>query len=308
MKPSIALAFALVATALVSASQQQTPIYRSGVSAVTIDVAVTEGKRVVADLTRDDFELLDNGVPQKILDVSRDTLPLEVSLAMDTSESVFGSLQESLVRAANRVREKLRADDRAELLTFNHRVIERVPLSPAKAIRKIALAAPSGTTSLLDAITVALIAPVDDGRRRMAILFTDGMDTASFLDNDTVLDVAKRSKTALFMVAAGRPSALPVTLFNAVADATGGTVQIVPRLPFVIVQHGNSAPLFRNSNDDPIEGPFLQALDDFRTRYVLRYMPEGAGGAGWHAVKVRVTKTGKKYDIRSRAGYMETRF
>ena len=51
----------------------------------------------------------------------------------------------------------------------------------------------------------------------------------------------------------------------------------------------------------PISDAFAQALEEFRTSYVLRYMPEGALTPGWHEVSVSVK--GNQYDVRARKGY-----
>ncbi len=67
--------------------------FRSGVDVVELNVAVTNGKKVVADLTAADFEVLDNGVRQEVLSVSRELLPIDVTMVIDTSASLTPLLE-----------------------------------------------------------------------------------------------------------------------------------------------------------------------------------------------------------------------
>jgi hypothetical protein len=133
-------------------------------------------------------------------------------------------------------------------------------------------------------------------------VFTDGYDTMSFLDEARVLQIAGRSRSVLFIVAGGpNPFAVPKEFFAALAGATGGLWQIVP--PFVINQ--NAGPGQNQINPSPalLDDAFLKALNDFRSAYVVRYTLTGVPRQGWHDVSVRVTKSGRKYDVRTRKGY-----
>jgi hypothetical protein len=86
-----ALSGAVLAT-LTSASlpAQAPPRFSSGTAAVRVDVLVTVGNRPVTGLRASDFALRDNGVLQRITDVSQETLPLSVFCVLDVSGSVIG--------------------------------------------------------------------------------------------------------------------------------------------------------------------------------------------------------------------------
>jgi hypothetical protein len=319
------LLLAAAAGALLTTSPgAQQPVFRSHAEVVAVDVLVVDRNRPVAGLTVADFELHDNGVPQTILDVSRERVPLDVTLAIDTSGSVHRRLLASLVRAVNTVRERLRPEDRVAVLTFADRIREHVALTAAAGVSPIAIDRAAGATSLNDAIAAALMmAPPDLERRRMAIVFTDGIDTISVLDEAAVLDVARRTRTALFIVAAGPPprSSLsppprrgrlplpvipepPVQFFEELADITGGRLQMVPHVPFMgVVQDGNVVRGTFGGDERLLDAPFLRALEDFRTSYVLRYAPTGVASGGWHEITVRVPKGRGRYQIRARRGY-----
>jgi len=313
-----------------TATTQQQP-FRSGVDVVELPVAVTSGRTVVTDLTAQDFEVMDNGVRQKVLSVSRELLPIDVILVLDTSDSLKPALESAILSGANRILERLRPDDRVSLVTFNDRIQEQLPLvGPADAGR-IALGPNSGQTSLNDAIGVALATrPVAD-RRQMGIVFTDGYDSTSLLSEADVMVLAGRSRTALFLVSQSpgfgdkeslpvlppgslAPPQYPTAFFERLAAATGGLAQLVPRTttssgtvagakPVSGFGTGSAAGVSVRANPNLLDEPFLKALDDFRASYVVRYALTGVPRPGWHTVGVKVIKSGKSYTIRTRSGY-----
>lgn len=322
MSRRLPLAAAALAVLTVAPGAQQ-PVFRTAADVVAIDVLVMNGNRPVAGLTAADFELLDNGVPQTLLEVTRDRHPLDVTLVIDTSGSVHRRLLASLVEAVNTVRGRLREGDRLEVITFSDRLRELVALGSAPGVPRVDIVQASGPTSLNDAIAVALAAPPDLERRRMAIVFTDGVDTLSFLSEAQVVAVARRSRTALFVVATRPPQLMvplrpakpgglrppppvgpPEAFFGELADVTGGRLQMVPHVPhFRVTTDGSRMRLDSQGSERLLNAPFLRALEDFRTSYVLRYAPTGVVREGWHDVTVRVPKAGRRWQIRTRQGY-----
>ncbi len=287
----------VMAVMLAFLASQQT--FRTAADSVELDVAVMQGNKSVAGLTADDFEVTDNGVKQAILEISRERQPIDVVMVVDVSGSVKGALLNALTTAVDNVRRRLREDDRAELLTFNSQILGRIPMTPASAIRGINLDGVAGSTSLDDALIVSMAAPAEIGRRRMAIVFTDGYDTSSFLDETAVLDVATRSHTAMFTVSTDSTAA---DFFRKLADTTGGVVQVIP--PFALtISTGGAASVSFGPTGDVLDASFLRALDDFRTSYVVRYSLTGVSRPGWHDVVVRVLKSGR-YQVRAKKGYV----
>jgi len=286
----LAVAIGVAAASLPLGARQE--VFRSRVDLVALDVSVRRQGQPAPDLTAADFEVRDNNVRQQVLDISRETLPIDVTLVVDLSESVAGPLLDSLTRAVDSVRRRLRPQDRATLATFTHRMDAwRVMTgAPAAGPAPVALGTPRGNTSLYDAMVVALIAPPVPDRRQMAIVFTDGYDTSSFLGETDVREVAARSGLTVFTVAvtdgtARVPQHSPdEAFFTGVAAATGGEAVVLQR-------------------DQDLGGPFLQAFENFRTSYVLRYTPAGVARAGWHDLSVKVLKAGR-YEVRARKGYV----
>jgi VWFA-related protein len=280
---------ALLLGAIVLLTPRQSPIFRSSVDFVAVDVSVRRGERPVNDLTAADFELRDTGVVQTIADFGFESWPIDVTLVVDISGSVSGPLLASLTRAVDRVAATLRPTDRVHLVTFNQYLREQA--SPAAALSS-SLGVPSGGTSLFDALVAASIRPRDPGYRPVLIAFTDGDDSMSFLPERTVREVARRAGTTCFMVAAVdavRQADDPLRhrpLYDAMTAMTGGELTVIGR------------------NQD-VGDAFVRALSTFRTSYVLRYSPEGVNAGGWHPISVRVTRPGR-YDVRSRQGYFAT--
>src|SRR5262249_39426908 len=108
---------------------QQTPTFTSGVEVVRVDVLVTSGGLPVGGLTRNDFELLDNAVAQRIDVLASDQTPVNVVLAFDTSGSLTAERREHLRSAATGLLDGLRPSDKAGLITFSHVVARRSVLT-----------------------------------------------------------------------------------------------------------------------------------------------------------------------------------
>jgi len=312
---------ALIVWCAVAVAQQ--PQFRGGVDVVELTVAVLDGKKVVSDMAVKDFQVVDNGVIQDVISVSRELLPIDVTLVIDMSESLSPALQESIVSAANGIRARLKPTDRLSLVSFNSRIQEQLALRPPAQVGAVNLGRVVGQTSLNDAIGVVLTSrPVTD-RRQMAIVLTDGYDSTSLLTETDVVALAGRSHTSMFFilreVGASSPSHAfstplvqvtasglrqPMGFFKQVAEATGGLTQIVPSFTLTATTTLTSTQTVMRMNPSLLDEPFLKALDDFRSSYTVRYNLTGVPRPGWHQVSVKIMKPGKTYQVRTRSGYV----
>ncbi|MEZ5317146.1 MAG: VWA domain-containing protein [Vicinamibacterales bacterium] len=288
-----------VAFGLPDRGQAPQSVFRAGVDAVAVDVSVRDGRRAIAGLTAADFEVLDNGVPQQVTDVSYGRLPVDVTVALDTSLSVTGDALTRLRRAILQLMADLGPEDRLKLTTFNMRITRVVGLSNEPGAVEAALRAvqTGGGSSIWDAAGVALVAAGAAGtdRRQLVVLFTDGADSASTLTPDAVLDVARRTNAALTTVVAEAvrvPDALfsmrqmlddrtRSRIFGRLAEETGGAVLTV---------------------GGDMTGTFRRALEEFRASYVLHFSPVGVARPGFHTLEVRVPGR-RGADVRARRGY-----
>jgi Ca-activated chloride channel family protein len=279
MTRSLCAGLVLSATA---AAWAQTPTFSTGVEAVRVDVLVTDGDRPLRGLLASDFDVRDNGVRQEVSLAGADTLPLNVILALDASASVSGEPLGHLQGAGRALVDRLQPGDRAALLTFSNGVVLRQALTREvdQVKRELTRIEPRGETAVIDAAYAAIMVGEADVGRDLLIVFSDGLDTASWLSADRVLEVARRSDVVVYGVAlrgADRPDFL-----RELSRRTGGSLLEVDK-----------------ARD--LSGAFVRLLDEFRQRYVLSYAPRGVSSDGWHELKV--TLKGRRGVVKARDGY-----
>lgn len=276
---------ALLVIAATAAAAAQSPTFSASREAVRVDVLVSARGRPIAGLQPSDFAISDNGRPQQVDLATFEELPIDLVLTLDMSGSVAGTRLEHLRQAGRGVLKALKPRDRASLVTFSHVVARRVPLTTDLAAVRTALDAAegSGETALVDGIYASIALGAGEAGRGLIIVFSDGMDTASWLSPDALLDTAKRSNVVVYVVSAGDRHAPP--LLGELAAATGGSLLTV-------------------SSTARLEAAFLQILEEYRHRYVVSYSPVGADEAGWHRLEVRVP--GRQATVRARPGYYRT--
>jgi VWFA-related protein len=139
---------------------------------------------------------------------------------------------------------------------------------------------PLGDTALVDGVYATLMLDPQDRGRNLLLVFSDGLDTASWLTPESVLDSAKRSEFVVYGVSSRGPE--DSKFLEDLSELTGG------------------ATLKIESTKD-LSAAFLKILDEFRQRYLISYSPTGVANNGWHRLEVRVK--GRRVSVKSRAGY-----
>lgn len=276
-----ALSFVLLLLSAALAAQQ--PRFTSKVETVRVDVLATDGTRPVTDLTAADFEIRDNGVVQRATLVGAEKAPVNVMLALDTSESLSQERLRQLRAACEALVGKLQPGESAGLITFSHIVtqLQAMTTELSRVTKALALVEPVGNTSLTDAVSLGLSLGEQSTGRALLVVFSDGVDTTSWQSDDIVLESARRSETVLYGVSVTREGGSPRFLRDA-AEFTGGKVMEV-------------------SANDRLEQAFVQILEEFRQRYLLSYSPAAGAKPGWHKIEVRVKRRG--VTVRARPGY-----
>ncbi len=199
-------ACAIAAACAAGAAAQQR--FRGGIDLVSLNVTVMEGLKYVTDLGQDDFEIYEDGVKQSVSFFSRTPQPVALAILLDTSASMEEKLptaQEAAIGFARRMKK----GDEIEVIDFDSQVRILEPFTndvPAleRAIRQTAV---NGSTSLYNAIYIALkelkkqrAQSAEEIRRQAVIVLSDGDDTSSLVEYDEVLDLAKRSETAIYSI------------------------------------------------------------------------------------------------------------
>jgi VWFA-related protein len=273
------------------ASAQDVPVFSTGIEVVRVDVSVLRDGKLVEGLQAGDFEVRDNGVPQTVEivgdprgDPGGAGKPVDVVLALDVSDSVRGGPLEQLKAAAHALVDMLHPEDSFSLLTFSSRV--RLAVSPAdsraRAHEVIEATRAQLTTSLYDAAFVA-VATADAGRGRpLALVLSDGQDHGSWLEPERVLRAAEGSELVVHVVLT-RQTGDEQPFLRELATTTGGEAW--------------------RADYGELRDVLSKALEEFRSRYTLRYERRGVARAGWHEFEVRVRRPGVR--VRARRGYAE---
>jgi VWFA-related protein len=281
IRPFAVLALVVLTAGRPIAAGQVT--FSAKTEAVRVDALVTENGRPLLGLKPTDFELLDNGVPQQIELVSFEQIPLNVVLTLDMSSSVAGARLDHLRVASRALLDALKKDEQAALLTFSHVVTLRSELTTdvARVRAGIEAAEPSGGTGLVDASFASILLGESDVGRSLVLVFSDGLDTASWLAPGAVLDVARRSDAVVYGITAGRLRR--GDFLRDLSELTGGGL-------YEVESTADLGPIF------------VGVLEEFRQRYLLSYSPAGVSKDGWHRLDVRVKRRGAT--VKARPGYL----
>lgn len=215
--------------------------------------------------------------------IAAGTLPLDVTLALDMSSSIEAERLATLQRAGNLLLNGLAKEDRAALLTFSHAVVQHQAMTAehARVRRALQDAEPGGGTSLVDAIYVGVTLSDAAGRRPLLIVFSDGLDTTSWLSQDDAILAAKRFETVVYGVSTSRPADTPQILRDITAQSGGNLFHVTSR---------------------DLEAAFGKVLEEFRQRYLLSYTLPTSPSPGWHSIDVRLKKRG--HNVKARSGYL----
>lgn len=177
-------------------AQPQEPRFRAGTDAVSVYVTVVDAEgRLVSDLTADDFEVLDNGVPQKLTLFANTAQPITVVVMIDRSSSVENHFR-LVEKAAASFVDTLLPGDRARIGSFSNDVrLDPADFTSDKAELHQILATKlqaAGSTPLWRAMTTSMDALGAERRRRVVLVFSDGMDSSGLLSSTTTFDDVRR--------------------------------------------------------------------------------------------------------------------
>ena len=289
MKPAGTAASPVTASPVAGATASERPMFRSSVTGVSVSVSVLQNNVPVSGLTAADFDLLDNGVVQKISAISVETQPIDVTLLLDLSGSVEGARLERLKLGVVETSRLLNPADRLRLIAVQHQLRQIFGFQSAGTTPNLTGLSARGGTALVDGLTAGMMRPADPDRRQLIVAYTDGVDTLSILSPSVARDVAGFADALVHVVVpvagnqkSGASTAFAASFLSDLARRTGGQ-------------------LFWVDLGAPIATTFKRAIDDFRTSYVLRYLPTGVKNEGWHDLTVTV-KSGA-YEIKARKGY-----
>ncbi len=295
-----------VALTLVSVSAQPPQVrrpadqvFRAAVEMVSLNVTVIDQKQhYLTDLDSKDFSIFEDGAKQEITYFNRTTLPIALSLLLDTSasmESRMTTAQDAAIGFAK----KLRPQDLAQVVDFDTRVeiLQNFTTDAAALETAIRGTTAGGSTSMYNALYISLKELVkvqaksdDDVRRRAVVLLSDGEDTSSLVTFEEVLDLAKRSATTIYAIGLqSKESSISKGFREAefvlrqLAQETGGRAFFVQR-------------------PEDLGGIYGEIANELASQYVLGYASTNPKRDGaWRRLNVQVGRQGTT--ARTKRGY-----
>ncbi|HUR32606.1 MAG TPA: VWA domain-containing protein [Vicinamibacterales bacterium] len=284
------LAAGLVASMASLAAQQ--PTFRTSTQVVSLFATVTDGQnRLVPDLTRDDFSVLDNDKPQELVVFENQNQPITVVVMLDTSGSMTASIQ-LLKAAAEQFITRLLPEDKAAVGAFN----DKIELSASFSNDRDALITEvkdldfGNGTRLYDALNESLNQLRGIDGRRVVLVFTDGDDTSSRVGRGAILERARAEEVMIYSIGlqseyfdgARTVRSRPDSGLRRLSDETGGGY-------FELKQTSDLGPTF------------TRVAQELHSQYVLGFEAQQLDGKV-HKLTVRMKQAGMT--ARARRSYV----
>jgi len=271
------------------------------VKLVNVFVTVTDQHGApVADLHQNDFELLENGKPQKISVFDKESaLPLSIVLGIDTSLSTRKDLPLELNSAKRFAHALVRPQDALSLCEFSETVNEIVPFtSDMKAIdRGIDHPLLGAATALYDALYLGSRGLDKRQGRKVIVVITDGGDTVSRTDYKEAVRAAQEAEAIVYSI-------IVVPIEASAGRDTGGEHALIQ------LSEDTGGKYFYSESVSQLDDAFKKISDELRTQYLLAYYPsEKFSDSSFRRIQVNVNSV-SGLNVRHRAGYytMKSRF
>ena len=285
------LAASVLLCAGVSAFAQQ-PTFRTGTRTVALYATVTDAqKRLVPDLTQEDFQIFDNDKPQTVDVFVNEVQPITVVVMLDTSASMTGNLK-LLEQAAEQFLLRMLPIDKGMVGAFNDK-IEFFPSTFTsdrdRLIRALHDLDFGNPTRLYDAIAASMDRLHKVDGRRVVLVFTDGEDTGSNSGSNDVLEQARREEVMIYAIGlrsdyfngSRQVRSKPDSGLKRLAEETGGGY-------------------FELDHTSELAPTFTRVAQELHSQYVLGFTPTALDGKVHRlAVKARPGMT-----VRARRSYV----
>jgi Ca-activated chloride channel family protein len=290
LRLGVALLAAVLAAAAATTAQQ--PAFRSGTQIVPVYVTVTDAeKRLVPGLVQEDFEILDNGIVQPISFFENQVQPVTVTMMIDTSASMSLNLDFVLAGAEQFIL-RLLPQDKGRVGHFNDKVkfVGDFTSNRDSLVRDLKDLDFGNPTRLYDALSLSLEELQGIEGRRVALVFTDGDDTASRTGLGEIVNRARADEVMVYAIGMEseffngqrRVRTRPDSGLKRLAEETGGG-------------------FFELKKKDELGPTFTRVAQELHTQYVLGFTPPALDGKV-HKLDVRIKKPGMS--ARARKSYL----
>ena len=283
---------------------EATPTFKTGVSDVRVDVQVTDGDKLIKDLTKEDFAISDEGQPQSIVSFAHGDEPVNLILLLDVSGSMQKHIDEISVEAREAL-EHLRPADRVAIVVFakNTAVAQEFSDNLAETARNIGGAVKNwdvGTTTQINSSVVSAAHYMEKNAgpgRRAILILTDNLSVSYQLTDRQVVRELDKADTVFNAIVTGRairpelhpgkpanPDLTPANVYE-LAEQTGGE--------WVKAENAGAS--------------FTDMIERIRSRYMLAYHePPSQPGNFRHITVTLGDSARERYPaakLHSRSGY-----
>jgi Ca-activated chloride channel family protein len=288
--------FVIFVVAIVFAPSTRAQTFRGSVTTVEIPVTVTDSNnRLIIGLTKDDFEVFEDGDEQPVTQFSDKRTPVSVGVLLDISDSMRGQPIVDARGALDRfMADLLDGGDEAFVGAFNHlpRILVPWTAPPAQLAGKLAGERPTGGTAIYDAIFASTSMFQRRQRTRAAmIVVSDGADTASDHSLAQTRETLQRSDAFVYAIAIDSATERRVSTrvnpeaLREITGPSGGYTEVV------------------RSYEDL--GPATQRIaEELNSQYTVGFATLRPQDGSWRTIRVRVKN--RDYIARARRGYYAT--
>ncbi len=282
-----------------TSSPGEAPTFSVKVNLVRLLVSVRDmSGALLTKLAKQDFRVLDSGVPQEIAVFERNTsLPLSVAIMIDTSGSTQKDLHyevDSVLRFIPTLLEAGNSGDTFALFSFNWRTALEADFSrnPKRAEHALHALRGEGGTSLYDAIYLASDTLAEREGRHVMVVVTDGGDTTSYKHYGDALAAAQRADVVMYPI-------VVVPIANDAGRNLGGEHALAT------LAASTGGRIFYPEGFEQLDAAFSDILQELRTQYLLGFYPRDVREQPrlFHQVKVEVRQPFLK--VNARTGYYE---
>ncbi len=267
------------------------------VKLVNVFVTVTDERGApVANLNKDNFQLIEDGRLQKISIFDKESeLPLSIVLDIDTSLSTRKDLPLELNSARRFAHAILRPIDGLSLYEFSEIVDQVVPFTADLKIidRGIQSLHPGAATALYDAIYLGSEALVERQGRKVMVVITDGGDTVSKMDYREAVRAAQQAEAIVYSI-------IVVPIEASAGRDTGGEHALIQ------LSEDTGGKYYYATSIEQLDQAFRSISDELRTQYLLAYYPsQRLADSDFRRIEVKLAGVADSSEYKSlhRTGY-----
>lgn len=271
---------------------------RVNVRLVNVFTTVTDANGApVFDLTQDNFKIFEDGVQQTIKVFERESeMPLNIVVAIDTSESTRNDMKLEITSAKKFVQSVLRPVDKISIFQISEDVLQLTKFSSdLKSIEHGIDDLQKGAgTSLYDAVYLGAESLMNRDGRKVMVLITDGGDTTSSATYASALRRAQEAEAIVYSI-------IIVPIASDAGRNTGGEHALIQ------MSKDTGGKYYYAESITQLDQAFRQVSDELRTQYLIAYYPSRrVSDSAFRRITVEVNKTdasGSPLQVRHRAGY-----